>query len=91
MTLLCALALLLPFGGPPSDAELLLESPGGHFHARLAKVAGQEKVADAIARWKLTVSDVDGRALWSCFHPAPHTTPSCSASLPLWSCSEPIP
>ncbi len=75
------LAPALPFDGPAQDggsarnggsaAEWRVESQGGLFVARLAKAAGQERVADALARWKLDVRDQDGREQWSCFHPAP--------------------
>lgn len=54
--------------------EIVVHSRGGHFRALLAKAPGQERVADAIARWKLVVSDAEGRALWSAFHPAPGAT-----------------
>lgn len=70
LVLLCALALAL---APQDGAEGGLEvtSQGGLFVARLAKAQGQERVPDAIARWKLSVLDTDGREQWSCFHPAP--------------------
>lgn len=68
--MIAALALAMCAQG----GEIVVPSRGGHFRAVLAKAPGQERVADAIARWKLEVSDADGRALWSAFHPAPGAT-----------------
>jgi hypothetical protein len=69
LALAAALALQAAQGEGAKPIELA--SQGGHFKARLAKAAGQERVADAIARWRLEVTDADGRALWSQVHPAP--------------------
>jgi hypothetical protein len=71
--LACALAAVLAWQAAQAEPSKPIEiaSQGGHFKARLFKAAGQERVADAIARWKLEVSDSDGRALWSAAHPAP--------------------
>jgi hypothetical protein len=58
--------------GPQEPAPgVEVAAPGRLFVARLAKARGQERVPDAIARWRLEVVDADGRALWSTFHPAP--------------------
>lgn len=71
--LACAFAAVLAMqaeqGEPAKPIEVA--SQGGHFKARLAKAAGQERVADSIARWRLEVADAEGRALWSQVHPAP--------------------
>lgn len=67
------LAVCARADGHPAG-EIVVASRGGHFRAVLAKAPGQERVADAIARWKLEVRDADGRALWSAFHPAPGAT-----------------
>ena len=71
--MMAALALALCAQGEPAGA-VVVHSRGGHFRAQLAKAPGQERVADAIARWKLEVGDAAGRALWSSFHPAPGAT-----------------
>lgn len=69
-----ALALCASTAQAPAGGEIVVESRGGHFRAVLDKAPGQERVADAIARWKLAVSDREGRLLWSAFHPAPGAT-----------------
>ena len=74
MIALVALALCLQAREPSPVGEVVVHSRGGHFRAALAKAPGQERVPDAIARWKLVVSDAEGHALWSCFHPAPGPT-----------------
>jgi len=66
------LAVLALAPAPQEGAQgLVVPGQGGLYEARLAKAAGQERVPDAIARWRLEVADGDGRVLWSCFHPAP--------------------
>lgn len=74
MIALVALALCAQAQTPAPPPEHVVHSRGEHYRAVLAKAAGQERVPDAIARWKLTVSDAEGHALWSCFHPAPGPT-----------------
>ena len=72
----CALALSLVWQAAQAEPAkpIEIESQGGHFKARLGKAAGQERVADAIARWRLEVTDTDGRAQWSTVHPAPQSS-----------------
>ncbi|HVS17840.1 MAG TPA: hypothetical protein VMT18_04505 [Planctomycetota bacterium] len=74
MIALLALALCARAQEPPRPDEVVIHSRGNHFRAVLAKAPGQERVPDAIARWKLAVSDADGHLLWSAFHPAPGAT-----------------
>jgi hypothetical protein len=68
---LLMLGLTVQAGGSADAPSILVQSSGGHFSARLSKAPGQERVADVLARWKLVVTDADGRQIWSCFHPAP--------------------
>jgi hypothetical protein len=74
--LACALAVSLAMQAARSEPAkpLEIESQGGHFKARLGKAAGQERVADAIARWRLEVTDADGRSQWSAVYPAPQAS-----------------
>lgn len=72
--MIAALALALCAQAEAGAGQVVVHSRGGHFRAQIAKAPGQERVADAIARWKLTVEDAEGRALWSAFHPAPGAT-----------------
>jgi hypothetical protein len=71
---IAALALLVCAQADANAGAIVVHSRGGHFRAQLAKAPGQERVPDAIARWKLEVEDADGRALWTAFHPAPGAT-----------------
>lgn len=72
--MIAALAFALCAQSVAAAGPVVVQSRGGHFRATLAKAPGQERVADAIARWKLEVEDAEGRALWSAFHPAPGAT-----------------
>jgi len=67
-----SLALQAVQGEPSKPIEVA--SQGGHFVAHLGKAAGQERVADAIARWRLEVTDADGRPQWTAVHPAPQAS-----------------
>lgn len=66
-----AVALLGAAASAQAGDELVVRSQGGLFEARLAKAPGQERVADALARWRLEVRDGDGRELWSSLVPGP--------------------
>lgn len=75
LTLVCGLAASLPaFGGQGAASQgechaVEVRSPSGHFTAQIAKAPGQERVSDALARWRLTVREtepLDGSAPWTC-------------------------
>lgn len=67
-------ALAVQRGAPDTWPEVEVRSPNGRHVARIAKAAGQERVADALARWQVSVvSTTSGGApaeLWS--GPYPH-------------------
>lgn len=57
-------------GEPTALGPIEVVSPAGHYRAEVRKAAGQERVADAVARWKLSVWRTDSQdaaePLWSC-------------------------
>jgi hypothetical protein len=68
-----AIAALLALASVAQEGErreVEVKSESGRFVARIHKAAGQERVAEALARWRLTVEAVDGdgqrEAVWSC-------------------------
>jgi hypothetical protein len=69
------LALLLGlFAGQRADpapgGAIEVAAPSGRCVARIAKLPGQERLADALARWQLSVHDLaQGRELWSMHYP----------------------
>ena len=57
--------------GGPEFTPVDVPSHDGRYAARIEKVAGHERLADALARWELTVTDTArGEPLWSV--PYPH-------------------
>ena len=68
-------ALLLAFG-PAQDSgfrAVEVASPNGFFAAEIAKAAGQERVNDVLARWRLSVfaqpRAAGEKPVWSCLYP----------------------
>lgn len=68
---LATLVLSTAQGADPAPSSALeVLSPNGRFAARIAKAPGQERLADAVARWRLSVHDlVQGHELWSMHYP----------------------
>jgi hypothetical protein len=64
----CATAAALAAQTGAPIARIEVTSPGGHFVAAIEKSAGQERVPDALARWRVAVYPSrarDGEPSWS--------------------------